>query len=234
MPARHVKEPLARALAGEERRVAGIMIGQQQIRRIRIGARDDHRGHAHDVRREARGDQLVDRLGGRDQHLAAQMTALFRGRQLILEMHGGGAGADQRLGQFERIEVAAETRLGIGDDRRQPIDVGLAFQVMNLIGAQQGVVDALDHFRHRVDRIQALVRIHLAGGIGIARHLPSGAINGLEARLHGLHGLVAGHAAQPATTGSLCNSRQNFSAPSRASECSIVTEPRRRATSAAL
>ncbi len=37
---------------------------------------------------------------------------------------------------------------------------------------------------------------------------------------------------KPATTGSLCNSRQNFSAPSRAREYSMCTEPRRRATSA--
>ena len=35
-----------------------------------------------------------------------------------------------------------------------------------------------------------------------------------------------------ATTGSLCNRLQNFSAPIRAREYSIRTEPRRRATSA--
>ena len=35
-------------------------------------------------------------------------------------------------------------------------------------------------------------------------------------------------------TVSLCSRLQNFSAPSRASECSMCTEPRRRTTSAAL
>jgi len=43
---------------------------------------------------------------------------------------------------------------------------------MNLVGAQQSIVDALDHFRHRVDRVETLVRIHLTGGVGIARDLP--------------------------------------------------------------
>ena len=106
-----------------KRLVARIMIGQQQIGRIRIGARDDHRGHAHDVGREARSDQFVDGLAGRHQHLAAQMAALLGGGELILEMHGGGAGANQRLGQFEGIEIAAEAGLGVGDDGRQPIDI---------------------------------------------------------------------------------------------------------------
>ena len=37
---------------------------------------------------------------------------------------------------------------------------------------------------------------------------------------------------KPATTGSLCSWRQNFSAPRRAREYSMCTEPRSRATSA--
>ncbi len=103
--------------------IARIVVGQQQIRRVRIGARDDHRGHADDVGREARGHQLVDGLGGRHQHLPAQVAALFRGRQLVFKMNGGRAGTDQRLGQFEGVEVAAEAGFGVGDDGRQPIDV---------------------------------------------------------------------------------------------------------------
>ena len=73
----------------------------------------------------------------------------------------------------ELSEIAAETGLGVGNDGNQPVGIGLAVHVMNLVGSKQRVVDALDHFRHRVDRIQTLIRIHFAGGVGIARHLPT-------------------------------------------------------------
>jgi hypothetical protein len=41
-----------------------------------------------------------------------------------------------------------------------------------------------------------LVRVDFSGGIGIAGHLPAGAVNRLEAGLHGLNGLISGHATQ--------------------------------------
>ncbi len=106
--------------------------------------------------------------------------------------------ANQCLGQFESIEVAAETSFGIGDDRRHPFGAGFALHVMNLVGAQQGIVDALHHARHRVDRVQTLIRIHLSGRVRIAGHLPTRAVDRLESRLHGLHGLIPGHAAERA------------------------------------
>ncbi len=196
MPALHMEESLARALSGDKRLVARIMIGQQQICRVGVGARNDDRGHAHDIGRETRSHQLVDGFRRRHQYLAAEVSALFRRRQLIFKVHGSRARADQRLGQFERIEVAAKARLGVGNDGSQPVDVGFAFHVVNLIGAQQRIVDALDHFRYRIDRVEALIRIHLAGGIGVAGHLPSRAVDGFQARLHGLDGLIAGHAPQ--------------------------------------
>ncbi len=45
-------------------------------------------------------------------------------------------------------------------------------------------VDLADHLRHGVDRVQALVRVHVTGGVGVARHLPAAAIDRLEARAH--------------------------------------------------
>jgi hypothetical protein len=96
----------------------------------------------------ARRHQLVDGFAGRHQHFAAEMAALLGRRELIFEMHARRSGLDQRLGQFEGVQVAAETRFGIGNDGDQPLDRGLAVHVVNLIGAQQRVVDPLDHFRH--------------------------------------------------------------------------------------
>jgi hypothetical protein len=171
------------------------MVGEQQISGIGIGTRDHHGRHIEHVGRETRRHQLVDALLGRDQHLAAEVAALLGGGQLVLEMHAGGAGADQRLGQLKGVQIAAEAGFGIGDDRHQPVDIFLAFHVMDLIRAQQGVVDALDHFGHRVDRVQTLVRVHLSGGVRIARHLPTRAIDRLKSGLHRLDRLVSGHAA---------------------------------------
>ena len=50
--------------------------------------------------------------------------------------------------------------------------------------------------RHRVDRIQRLVRIHLAGDVRVGGDLPAGQVDRLQAGLHLLHRLVAGHRAQ--------------------------------------
>jgi len=129
------------------------------------------------------------------------MPALLGGRQLILEVHAACSGFDQGFGQFEGIEVAAETGLRIGNDGNDPVDVFFAVHVMDLIGAQEGVVDALHHFRHGIDRIETLVRIHFTGRIGVAGHLPAGAVNRLQSGLHGLNRLISGHAAETRNDG---------------------------------
>jgi hypothetical protein len=66
------------------------------------------------------------------------------------------------------------------------------FGPLDLVGAGEGVVDALDHHRHRVGRIQRLVGIHFTGQVGVASHLPAGQVDRLQAGLDLLHGLVAG------------------------------------------
>ncbi len=113
-------------------------------------------------------------------------------------MHARGASLDHGLHKLECIQVAAETRLGIGDDRGKPIDARVAVERMNLVGTNECIVDALDQLRYRVDRVKALVRVHDAGTVGVTGHLPSRAVDRLEARLHLLDRLVAGHRTQPA------------------------------------
>ncbi len=184
------------ALTGGERLVVAVDVTGQQIRCFGIGARDQQGRHAQHVGGQARRVELLDRLTGRHQHLAAHVAALLHRGQLILEVHAGGTGLDHRLHQFEGIEHATETGFCIGHDRLQEVDVILAFGMVQLVGAQQRVVDALDHCRHRIGRVQRLVRVHLAGQVGVGRHLPAGQVDGLQASLDLLHGLVAGQRTQ--------------------------------------
>ena len=94
--------------------------------------------------------------------------------QLILEMHAGGAGLDHRLHQLEGVERAAESGLGVGHDRQEPVACRVALGMLDLVGPPEGAVDPLDHGRHGVGRVEALVGIHLAGSVGVGRHLPAG------------------------------------------------------------
>ena len=63
-------------------------------------------------------------------------------------MHAGGTGTNHMFHQFERIQIAAEARFGIGDDRCQPVDRIVPIERMNLVGAEERIVDPFDHFGH--------------------------------------------------------------------------------------
>src|SRR5690606_25598654 len=80
-------EPLRGALACAERPVVVVHVGRQQVGGLGVGAGDDQGGHAAHVRGQARGDQFLDRLAGRHQHLAAHVAALLHRGQLVLEVH---------------------------------------------------------------------------------------------------------------------------------------------------
>ena len=90
--------------------------------------------------------------------------------------------------------------LGVGHDRRQPVrrppSLPPRLGPGDLVGAQQRVVDPADHLRHRVDRVQALVRVGLPGQVGVGGDLPAGQVDGLQPGLDLLHGLVAGQRAE--------------------------------------
>ena len=145
--------------------------------------------------------QRLDVLAGRDEHLAAQVPALLLGRQLVFPVHAGRARGDHGLHQLEGVQHAAEPGLGVGHDRGQPVGRAGRVAVLrlrpgDLVGAQQGVVDPADHLGHRVDRVEALVRVGLPGQVGVRRHLPAGQVDGLQARLDLLDRLVAGQRAE--------------------------------------
>jgi hypothetical protein len=53
--------------------------------------------------------------------------------------------------------------------------------VLDLVGALEGVVDALHNLGHRVHGVQALVGVGLQGRVGITCHLPARQVDGLQA-----------------------------------------------------
>ena len=172
--------------------VALVGVGDQHVGRVGVGAGDDQGGHAADVGGEPGGDEVADRPRGRQQHLAAHVAALLLGRELVLEMHARGARLDHRLGQLEHVQMAAEAGLHVGDDRDQPVDVVVALGVVDLVRAQERAVDPAHDLRDRVDRIEALVGVHLAREVRVGGDLPAAQVDRLEAGPDLLDGLVAG------------------------------------------
>ena len=191
------EEAFRRALAADERAVALVDVAGQELRRLRVSAAQQHRVDAFDVGRQAGRVQGTDVMGDRHQHLAAEMAALLLRGELVLEVHACGAGSDHVLHQLVGVQRATEARFGISDDRRHPVGAVLAaLGRRDLVATAQRIVDAAHDLRHRVDRIERLVGVHLAAGVGVAGHLPARKVDRLETRLDLLDGLVAGECAQ--------------------------------------
>ncbi len=229
------EEALRRALAAiDPWMVALVDIAGDEGRRMRVGASQKKGRHAADVRRETRRVEGADEGLRRHEHLAAEMAAFLLGGELILEMHAGRSGLDHRLHQLERVERPAEAGFGIRHDGRVPIDGMIALGFGDLVGATQGVVDAPHDVGNRGGRIERLVRIHLAGIVGVGRDLPAGKIDGLETGLHLLQGLIAGERAERAHEGPFAQELpQAARRPRRAKVYSMRTLPESRSTSLA-
>jgi hypothetical protein len=155
-----------------------------------------HGGHAHHVGSQAGRHELGDVLTRRHQHLATHVAALLDRSQLVFEVHSGGARFDHGLHQFEGVQHATKAGFRVSHDGREVIDVVLAFAPLDLVGAREGGVDLLHDLGHRIHGVQRLVGVHLAIAVGVASHLPAAQVDGLQARLDLLHGLVAGQRAQ--------------------------------------
>ena len=140
-----LEEAVGRPLAGQELLVAVIAVGGQETRRVGVGAGDEQGRDVEHVGRQPRRDQLVDRLLRRHEHLAAHVAALLRGRELVLEVHAGGAGLDHRLHQLEGVQTppkpaSASATIGANQSGRLAV---LAGRAVDLIGAHERVVDPL-------------------------------------------------------------------------------------------
>ena len=124
------------------------------------------------------------------------MAALLGGRQLVFEVNASRARFDHRFHQLEGVQRAAKSSFGVGDERNEPAHAVLAFGVMDLVGANQSVVQTAHQVGHGVGRIEALVGIHLAGVVGVGGDLPATDVDGLQAGSDHLHCLVAAHGAE--------------------------------------
>ena len=190
------EEALGGALTRQKLAVALVHIAREQRRRQRVGTSDENRRHVEHVGREPSGDERADEVARRDEHLPAQVTALLLGRKLILEVHSGGPGLDERLHELERVQRTAEAGLGVREDGREPVRAVSAFGCVDLVSAEQCVVHALHERRGAVRRIEALVRVRVSGEVAVRRDLPPGEVDRLEPRFDHLHRLGAGESAE--------------------------------------
>ena len=132
---------------------------------------------------------------GRHQDLAAHVPAFFDRRQLVLKMDASRSGGNHVLHELKGIEHATKTGFCIGNNGQEEIDVVLGPRLhtarpLNFIGALEGIVDTPHHGRHRVIRIERLIRVHGLRGVAISCHLPPRQVDRLQPGLGLLHGLT--------------------------------------------
>ena len=154
---------------------------------IGIGARDEHGRHVEHVGGKPRGDEVLDRRLRWDEHLAAEVAALFLRGELIFEMHARSASLDHGFGQLVHVERAAEARFHVGHDRREPVGCGVALEVVDLIGAGERVIDAAHDIGHAIGRLQTLIGIHLPRAVCMGGDLPAAQVNRLDPGFDSLH-----------------------------------------------
>ena len=111
-------------------------------------------------------------------------------------MNAADTGLDVRLGDLEGVEVPAEARFRVRQDRREPRRDAEAVDAVDLVGALQRTVDAPRQRRSAVGRVEALVGIGLPGAVGVRRHLPAREVDRLEAGADHLHCLATRHRAE--------------------------------------
>ena len=125
-------------------------------------------------------------------------------------MNASSASLDHGFHQFKGIEHATKTGFSIGHDGREVVDVALValvytFGMLDFVGTAKGVVDALNHGGHRVNRVQRLVRVHRCVAVVVRSDLPARQINGFDAGFDLLHGLTTGEGAQAIHVGFVVN-----------------------------
>ena len=140
--------------------VALVDVAGDELGAFGVGAGDEDGRDAADVGGEPRRVEVADRRLGRDQHLAAEVAALLLARELVLEVNAGGARLDIGLHDLEAVERAAEAGLGVGEDRREPVALRAAFEMLDLVGALQRPVDLARELGAGIGGIERLVGIH--------------------------------------------------------------------------
>ncbi len=63
--------------------------------------------------------------------------------------------------------------------------------MLDLVGSDQGIVDAGQEGGYAIHRVKALIGVGLGGSIGVASYLPAAKVNGFQTGLYLLYGLGA-------------------------------------------
>ncbi|MNL00956.1 hypothetical protein D3C87_1214080 [compost metagenome] len=196
----HFVETFLGTFASHEWLVVRVAVRSQQVSGVGVGTGQDDGRSTGNVSSQASSGQLLYGFLGRNQYLAAHVAAFLHGSQLVFEVNAGGACFDHALHQLVGVQYAAETGFSVSHDRREVVDVAVVARVLagfplDLVGATERVVDALDHGWNRVHRVQRLVRVHRFGGVVVRSHLPARQVDRLDAGLDLLYSLAAGQGA---------------------------------------
>ena len=116
-------EAFSGALPGDERQVAVVDVGGDQLRGERVGAGDDQRGDVADVGGKSRGVEGADVRAVGINTLPPMCPHFFSLASWSSQCTPAAPAAIICLHQLERVERAAEARLGVGDDRREEVRV---------------------------------------------------------------------------------------------------------------
>ena len=117
-----LEETFRCSFACTEGPVVFIHIRGQQRGCFGIGTCKDECRYAHDIRSKACSNQFLDRFLGWHQNLASHVAAFLHCSELILEVNPGCPIGDHVFHEFESVEDATETGLGIGHDWQEVVD----------------------------------------------------------------------------------------------------------------
>ncbi len=132
-------------------------------------------------------------LLGWDENLAAKVSTLLLGSELVLPVHAGSAGCDHRAHELVGVQWATKASLCVSNDGNQPVlNRGDTLGELDLVCAHERVVDAAHNGGNRVSGVERLVWVGLPGEVGVRCNLPSGQVDCLKPSLDLLHGLVSG------------------------------------------
>ena len=126
------------------------------------------------------------------------MAALLFRSELVFEVNAGRARLDIGFHDLKAVERAAEARLGIGENRHEPVALRSALHMLDLVGAGEGAVDLLRQLRPTVGGVERLVGVHRPRCVAVGGDLPAGQIDGVEPGADHLHRLVAAERAERA------------------------------------
>lgn len=104
--------------------VAGVDVGGDEGRGLRVGTGNDEVLSAHDVALEAHGNETVNVLRDGDKDLAGHVPTLLGARGLVLNVDTGGTRLDHHLRELHDSGEATVAGVGIGDDGAEVVDVG--------------------------------------------------------------------------------------------------------------